>query len=64
MVTVTETWTFVFDEAVDMSTQLLDLPALASIPALPQDDALHTPDALDAPVVDAPESSNAAEEGA
>ncbi|MCL4830355.1 MAG: hypothetical protein KJZ95_23560 [Caldilinea sp.] len=64
VVTVTETWTFVFDEAGDMSASLLDLPALASIPAPPPDDTLFLPDALDAPVVDAPESSSTDGEGA
>lgn len=64
MVTVTETWTFVFDEAGDMSASLLDLPALASIPAPLPDDTLFPPDALDAPVVDAPESSSTDGEGA
>lgn len=62
VVTVTETWTFVFDETgtTPDPTPLFDLPALASIPAPPVDDALVTPDASDALIVDAPENSRAA----
>jgi len=64
VVTVTETWTFVFDEAGDLPAPPLDLPALASVPAPPPDEAMLPPDALDAPVVDAPESSSTAGEDA
>lgn len=62
VVTVTETWTFVFDEtgATPDLTPLLEPPAPASIPAPPVDEALVTPDA---PVVAALESSRATEDG-
>lgn len=62
MVTVTETWTFVFAETGETPelTPLLDLAALASVPAPPVDEALVTPDAPSAPDVDAPERSSAA----
>lgn len=65
VVTVTETWTFVFDETGAMPdlTPLLEQPALASIPAPPVDDALVTPDTPDAPAVAAQEGSRATEDG-
>lgn len=65
MVTVTETWTFVFDETGKTPdlTPLLEQPALASIPAPPVDEALVTPDAPDAPAVAAQESNRATEDG-
>lgn len=65
VVTVTETWTFVFDETgkTPELTPLLDLTELASIPAPPVDEALVTPDAPDAPIVAAQESSRTTEDG-
>lgn len=63
VVTVTETWTFVFEEAGDMPAPLLELPALASIPAPPVDETLFTPDAIAAPAGDAHESNSAAGDG-
>lgn len=52
VVTVTETWTFVFDETgtTPEPTPLLDLPVLASIPAPRLDAALPAPDAPSANV--------------
>jgi len=66
VVTVTETWTFVFDETGTTPdlTSLLDLPTLASIPA-PQMDAVPlVAESPDAPAGDAPPRSNAAADGA
>lgn len=66
MVTVTETWTFVFDETGNMPElkSLLELPALASIPTPPEDEALVTPDAPDALAADAAAGSSATGDGA
>jgi hypothetical protein len=63
VVTVTETWTFVFDEAGELPASPLDPPALASIPTPPLDATPLTADAPDAPAVDAQEGSSAAEHG-
>lgn len=63
MVTVTETWTFVFDEAGDMPAPPHDTPALASVPASPLDATLLTADAPDALAIDAQESSSQSEQG-
>jgi len=66
VVTITETWTFVFDETGTTPdlTSLLDLPALASIPA-PQMDAVPlVAESPDAPTGDASKRSSAAGDGA
>lgn len=60
VVTVTETWTFVFDEAGETpAPPPLDPPALASVPTSPLDVALMAPDAPDAPAVDAAAGNSA-----
>jgi hypothetical protein len=65
VVTVTETWTFVFDETGEapLPAPHFDPPALASIPTPPLDAALSTADAPDAPSADEQESSSASEHG-
>lgn len=63
MVTVTETWTFVFDDAGEAPAPPIDLPALAFPPTPPLDGAPLVADALDTPAVDAQQSNNPAEQG-
>jgi hypothetical protein len=66
VVTVTETWTFIFDETGETPdlTPLLELPALASIPTPQMDAAPLVAESPDAPAGDAPPCSNAVADGA
>lgn len=65
VVTVTETWTFVFDETGEppQPASLLDPPALVSFPAAPLAAAPPIADAPDAPAAEAQASSSTAEQG-
>lgn len=64
MVTVTETWTFVFDEAGEtpLPAPLLDPPALASIPTPPLDALPPTVDTSAAGAADAPAHGSESEQ--
>lgn len=66
VVTVTETWTFVFDAAGEMPlpASLSDPPTLASLPTAPLDDLPPTDNAFAAPAADAHASGSESEQGA
>jgi hypothetical protein len=63
VVTVTETWTFVFDEAGEAPATPLDPPALASTPTPSLDATPLATDASDALAVDAQASGSESEQG-